>query len=175
VDTRESTLGRAHEPAFERAVSCAASVGVLLARNGFVLRLATTETPVTTLTEERFLEALAGLGHGRAPSISSALTHLRSAASPEASLVFLAAPPNERELPSLARAGTGFGPKLAILVHPVDPMAVPPARRSQLEGRATHATLVLARAGWDCIVLSPNQKLVERWHVPRERRLASNA
>ena len=175
IDTREGAIGRAHEPAFERAVSCAASVGMLLARNGFALRLATADTPVSTLADERFLDALAGLGHGPAPSLSTALTHLRSAASPEASLVFVAAPPNERELPSLARAGSGFGPKLAVLVHPVDPLAVPPARRSQLEGRATQATLVLARAGWDCIVLSPNQKLVERWHVPRQRRLASNA
>ena len=175
IDTRAAAIGRAHDPPFERAVSCAASVGMLLARNGFVLRLATADTPVSTLTEDRLLDALAGLTHGRAPSISSALTHLRSAASPEASLVFVAAPPNERELPTLARAGSGYGPKLAILIHPVDPSSVPPARKKQLEGRATQATLVLTRSGWDCIVLSPSQRLTERWHVPRERRLASNA
>jgi uncharacterized protein (DUF58 family) len=175
VDTREGAIGRAHEPAFERVVSCAASVGVLMARSGFILRLATTEAPSATLTEDRFLDALAALAQTRAPSISPALTHLRSAASPETSLVFVAAPPNERELPSVSRVGSGFGPKMAILVHPVDPLTVPPARAKQLEARATQATLVLGRAGWDCIVLSPGQKLSERWHVPRDRRLVSSA
>src|SRR5439155_24991358 len=35
VDTREGALGATHGPAFERAISCAASVGVLLAGAGF--------------------------------------------------------------------------------------------------------------------------------------------
>jgi hypothetical protein len=43
-----------------------------------------------------------------------------------------------------------------------------------LEARATEARLALTRAGWDCLVLTPSTKLRERWHVPRERLLASS-
>ena len=44
LDSRESALGQIHGPAFERAVSVAASLGVLLARGGFSLRLSTAES-----------------------------------------------------------------------------------------------------------------------------------
>ncbi len=175
LDNREVSLGQSHGAAFERAVSSVASVGLLLARNGFTLRLATADTPAAVLSEERFLEALAGVLHGGGRSIAPALAHLRAAASAEASLVFVAGPPAPTELPALLRAGTGFGPKLAVLVYPADPASVPPSRRTQLEGRATQARLALTRAGWDCIVLPPSMRLSERWHIPRERPLASNA
>lgn len=155
LDARENALGQAHGAAFERAVSCAASVGVLLARNGFALRLATTDTPATLLTEDAFLDALAGVMHRRVSA-----------------LVFVGAPPAPNELPALQRAGSGFGPRLAILVHPVDPATAPPNRRTQLDARATGAMLTLGRAGWDCIVLPPSMRLLERWHRPRELRLA---
>jgi hypothetical protein len=172
LDARENSLGRAHGAAFERAVSCAASVGVLLARNGFSLRLATADAPAAPFTEDSFLDALAGISHRRIPSLAPALTHLRSGASAESSLVFVGAPPPPNELPPLQRVGSAFGPKLAILVHLVDPATAPPSRRTQLESRATGAMLTLARAGWDCIVISPSMRLTERWHQPRERRLA---
>jgi len=175
LDNREAALGQSHSASFERAVSCAASVGLLLFRNGFTVRLATSEHPAALQTEEKFLDALAGVGHGRAPSLATSLAHLRAAASSEMSLVLVAAPPASQELASLVRAGTGFGPKLAIFVHPVDPATAPPSRKVQLEARATQASLTLARAGWDCIVLSPTTRLLERWHAPRERPLASNA
>lgn len=175
LDNREAALGQSHGASFERAVSAAASVGLLLFRNGFTVQLATSEHPAALQTEERFLDALAGVGHGRAPSLATSLAHLRAAASSEMSLVLVAAPPASQELASLVRAGTGFGPKLAILVHPVDPATAPPNRKVQLEARATQASLTLARGGWDCIVLSPTTRLLERWHVPRERPLASNA
>src|SRR6476660_2303848 len=164
LDNRESALGR----------SSAASVGALLARNGFGWRFGTADTPAIALSEERFLDALAGVVHGKGPSLSSALTHLRGAASADASLVFIAAPPAPQELPQLIRSGSGFGPKLAILIHPVEPATAPASRRTQLEARATEARLALTRAGWDCLVLTPSTKLRERWHVPRERLHASS-
>ena len=50
LDNREAALGRSHATAFERAVSCAASVGVLLARNGFGLRFGTADTPAIPMS-----------------------------------------------------------------------------------------------------------------------------
>jgi uncharacterized protein (DUF58 family) len=172
LDSRQGALGNSHTPGFERAVSAAASVGVLLIRGGFSLRLATAETPAAPLSEDRFLDALAGIGPATARTIGPALAHLRAGASPDTTLVFIAAPPLPNEVGPLLRAGSGFGPKLAILIHPVDPASLPPERQAQLEGRATQARLALTRAGWDCLVMPPSMRLVERWHTPRERALA---
>lgn len=172
LDNRGQALGQIHSPAFERAVSVAATLGVMLAQRGFVLRLATAETPPAAVSEERFLDALSGIAHAQARSIGPSLAHLRAGASADTSLVLVAAPPAPGELASLMRAGAGFGPRLVVLVHPVDPQSLPPGRAAQLEGRATQAHLSFARAGWDCIVLTPSTKLKDRWHAPKERPLA---
>jgi uncharacterized protein (DUF58 family) len=172
VDNREGVLGRTQTPAFERAVSCAASVGALLIRNGFAIRLATSDTAAAALTEDRFMDALATLAHTSGRSIASSVKHLRAGASPDTTLIVVGAPPAPQELPVLLRAGSGFGPKLAILIHPIDPATASPAHGAQLEGRATQARLAFTRAGWDCLVLSPSMRLNERWHIQRERALA---
>jgi len=172
LDNRGHSLGQSHSPAFERAVSVAATLGTLLARRGFALRLGTTESPPAPMNEERFLDSLAGISHASARSVGPSLATVRTAASSDTSLVYVAAPPAPGELSSLIRAGAGFGPKLVVLVHPVDPTSLPPGRAAQLEGRATQATLAFARAGWDHIVLTPSTPLKERWHAPRERPLA---
>ena len=172
LDNRGHSLGQSHSPAFERAVSVAATLGVLLSQRGFALRIGTTESPPAPVNEERFLDALACMSHASARSVGPALAHLRTSASADTSLVYVAAPPAPGELSSLIRAGAGFGPKLVVLVHPVDPQTLPPGRAAQLEGRATQANLAFARAGWDCIVLTPSTPLKERWHAPRERPLA---
>ena len=171
-DTRSAALGRSHTPAFERGVSVAASIGVLLSRRGFVLRLGTTELPAAALSEDRFLDALTGISHAEVRSVGPALAHLRAGSSPDTSLVFVAAPPVPNELGALIRAGAGFGQKLAVLIYPTDPGRLPPERQTQLEGRASQARLSLARAGWDVIVLPPSMRLQERWHSPLERPLA---
>ncbi len=145
---------------------------MLLAQRGFALRLGTTESPPAAVNEERFLDTLAGISHASARSVGPSLANLRTAASADTSLVYVAAPPAPGELTSLIRAGAGFGPKLVVLVHPVDPRSLPPGRAAQLEGRATQATLAFTRAGWDCIVLTPPTPLKERWHAPRARPLA---
>jgi uncharacterized protein (DUF58 family) len=171
LDSRDGALGRSHGQAFERAVSVAATLGVLLSRGGFSLRFSTADTPPAALSEERFLEALTSVGHSQVRSIGPALAHLRASASGDTTLVVVAAPPQPVELTSLIRSGGAFGPKLAVLVYPVDPDTLPPERQAQLEGRATQARLALTRAGWDCIILSPSMRLKDRWHVPKERRL----
>lgn len=175
LDDRQNAIGTAHTTAFERAITSAASVGALFVRNGFTLRFATSERPAIPYPEDRFLEELASIEHGRLPSLAAAMRHIRSAASPDTSLVFVGAPPSSQELPGLVRSASGFGPRLAVLVHPLDPATTPPSRRSQLEHRATNAHLTLVRAGWDCIVLSPGMRLSERWHTPKAHPLASSA
>ena len=175
LDNREATLGATGTPAFERAVSCAASIGALFARNGYALSLGSDESPIQSVTEDRFLDLLAGLGQGRSRSLARALTLLRHAGSGDMSLVFVGAPLAPQELPQLARAGAAFGPKLAVLVHPMDPASAPSNRRAQLESRATQSQLTLLRAGWDVLLLSPSTRLRERWHTPRTRPFVSSA
>lgn len=172
LDSRESGLGQARGPAFERAVSVAATLGALLARGGLSLRLATADTRPAALSEDRFLEALASVSHAPVRSLGPALAHLRTGASGDTTFVYVGAPPQPGELTSLIRGGGAFGPKLAVLVHPIDPDTLPPERQAQLEGRATEARLALTRAGWDCLVLPPSARLKDRWHTPRERLLA---
>jgi uncharacterized protein (DUF58 family) len=168
LDTREYALGQIHGAAFERAVSVAATLGVLLVRGGFTLRLATASSAPAPLSEERFLEALAGISHVSVRSIGPSLAHLRAGASADTTLVYVSGPPLPEELTSLLRTGAAFGPKLAILVYPVDPDTLPPERQAQLEGRATQARMALTRAGWDCVVLPPSVRLKDRWQTSRE-------
>jgi len=175
LDSRESMLGQTRGAAFERAVSCAASIGALFARSGFTLRVGADELPIAPVTEEGFLDVLTGLSHGRSRTLARVTTSLRMAGSADASLVFVGAPLAPQELPALIRAGNAFGPRLAILIHPMDPASVPADRRVWLESRATQAHLTLVRAGWDCLVLSPSTRLRERWHTPRAQRPASSA
>jgi uncharacterized protein (DUF58 family) len=174
LDTRAATLGQMRSAPFERGVSVAATLGTLLVRNGFQLRLGTADAPPAQVTEDRFMDALAGVAHSPARSIGPSLAHLRAGASADTSLVFISGPPSSTELPSLIRSAAGFGPKLAILIYPVDPDTLSPDRQGTLEGAATQARLALTRAGWDCIVLPPSMRLKERWHAPRERPLVRN-
>jgi uncharacterized protein (DUF58 family) len=174
LDTRENALGQLHTPAFEKAVSVAASVGVLLARYGFSLRLATSQIPPSPAGEEQLLEILAGVSHSTSRSLSTGLTRLRMAAA-DATLVAVTAPPPPTELTALMRAGVVFGPKLAILVHPMDPDSLPPTRAAQLEDRASAALLSLSRAGWEVLVLPPSGKLRDVWHVSRNTKLEVSA
>jgi len=175
LDNRESMLGPERGAAFERAVSCAASIGALFTRNGFALRLGLDEMPIATVDEDAFLDLLAGVRPGRGRSLGRVMTGLRLAGAQDTSLVFVGAPPPPQDLPPLVRAGGSFGPKLAVLVHPLDPETEPEARRSQLVSRATQAHLTLVRGGWDCLILSPSLRLRDRWHTPKAHRPASSA
>src|SRR5581483_2894182 len=147
LDTRESALGKVRTPAFERGVSAAASVGVLLARSGFSTTLATSQMAPMPVTEERLLETLAGIGHHTSRALSAGLT-------------------------SLIRSGVVFGPKIAILVYPVDPETLPPERQAHLEGRATSARLSLSRSGWEVLIVSPSGRLRDVWQRTRNRSIA---
>jgi uncharacterized protein (DUF58 family) len=171
VDTRDSAVGQNHSPSFEKVVSCAASVGVLLLRYGFSLKLATTQLPPQRVGEEQLLDALAGITHHSTRAMTTGLTRLRMVAAGDVTLVTIGAPPPPTELPSLIRTGSMFGPKIGVFVHPTDPQTLPPDRRSQLEGRATQAQLSMARSGWEVVVLPPTARLREAWHANRTRPL----
>jgi hypothetical protein len=153
-------------------VSIAASVGVLLARHGFSFRLATSQVPPTPASEEQLLETLAVVSHSTSRSLSTGLMRLRMAAAADATLIAVTSPPRPTELTTLTRAGAVFGPKLAILVYPVDPDALPPSRAAELEDRASAARLTLSRSGWEVLLLPPSGKLRDVWHVTRNTKLA---
>ncbi|MGH2636574.1 MAG: DUF58 domain-containing protein [Actinomycetota bacterium] len=171
VDTRDSAVGQTHTPCFERVVSCGASLGVLLMRYGFSVRLATTQLPPQRVGEEQLLDALAGISHHNSRALSTGLTRLRMVAAGDTTLVVVGSPPPPNELASLIRAGATFGPKIGVFVHPTDPDTLPPDRRGQLEGRAAQAQLSLTRSGWEVVVLPPSTRLREVWHATRTRPL----
>jgi uncharacterized protein (DUF58 family) len=171
VDTRESAVGQTHTPCFEKVVSAAASVGVLLLRYGFSLKLATPHLHPQRVGEEQLLDALAGVTHHTSRALSTGLGRLRMVAASDTTLVLVGSPPPPPELASLIRTGATFGPKVGVFVHPTDPQALPPDRRGQLEGRASQAQLSMSRSGWEVVVLPPSARLREVWQASRTRQL----
>jgi uncharacterized protein (DUF58 family) len=172
VDTREAAIGQIHTPSFEKAVSAAASVGVLLLRYGFTLKFGTSQLPPQRVTEDLLMDSLAGASHHTARALTAGLGRLRIAAAADTTLVVVSAPPPPAEISALVQAGAVFGPKVAVLVHPTDPDTLPPERRDQLEGRATQAQRSLSRSGWEIVVLTPTGRLADLWHAPKTQPLA---
>jgi uncharacterized protein (DUF58 family) len=164
-DNRNSSLGASGSPAFERGVSAAATMGRLLVRAGYAVRFASIDTPPTVVTETGLLEMLSDVGSVRARTIREALGRLRASAQPESSLVLVSSPLPAPEIGVLSQIGTGFGRKLAVIIYPVKPSTIPPPAAAELEGRAKHARSSLARAGWDVIILQPDGRLADAWHV----------
>jgi len=178
LDTRITALGRDGGAAFERAVSAAASVGALLSGRGFTVRLATSENPPVTLSEEAFLEQLASIKAGRSASLGPALLQLKGKAVADSTLVIVTAPPQAAEATALIRAAAGYGPKMAVLVYPTDPKSLSAREQGELEGRAAAAHSSLARVGWDVFLIAPEQKLAEVWRsrkIPRRRAAESRS
>ena len=91
----------------------------------------------------------------------------------DATLVAVTAPPNPKEIAALTRIGSAFGPKLAVLVYPVEPATLPTEHQGQLEGKATVARQSLLRAGWEVVVISPAQRLKDVWVHDRASRTSS--
>ncbi|MEA2580397.1 MAG: hypothetical protein QOE83_1289 [Actinomycetota bacterium] len=169
LDSRSTTLGKEGSPGFEKAVSVAASIGVLLIRGGFNLKIASANIAPHPVAEDTFLDELSAISDVQVRSLGPALSNLRSSSAADASLVLVSSPPEGAELAGVIRAGQGFGPRLAVLVYPHEPASLPPRRQTEQEGRATQARLALTRAGWDVIVLPPSMPLRDRWHTPGER------
>jgi uncharacterized protein (DUF58 family) len=171
VDTRDAAVGQTRSPCFEKVVSAAASLGVLLMRYGFSVKLATSQLPAQRVGEEQLLEALAGISHHSTRALTTGLTRLRMVAASDTTLVVVGAPPAPTDLAPLIRSGATFGPKVGVFVHPTDPETLPPDRRGQLEARASQAQLSLSRSGWEIVVLPPTARLKDAWHANRTRPL----
>jgi len=174
MDTRDAAVGQTHTPCFEKVVSVAASLGILLVRYGFSLKLATTQMSPQRVSEEGLLEVLAGVSHHTSRALSTGLTRLRMVAASDTTLVVAGAPPAPTELSSWLRVGAMFGPKVGVFVHPTDPDTLPPDRRAQLEGRASQARMSLSRSGWEIVVLPPSRRLRELWQVERTQPLVTS-
>jgi uncharacterized protein (DUF58 family) len=171
VDTRDSAVGQTHSPCFEKVVSAGASLGILLLRYGFSVKLVTTQLPPQRVGEEQLLEALAGISHDTSRALSTGLGRLRMAAGSDTTLVVVGAPPPPNELAALIRTGAMFGPKIGIFVHPTDPDTLPTDRRAQLDGRGSQARLSMSRSGWEVLVLPPSARLREVWQTSKTRPL----
>lgn len=171
LDVRDAAVGRAHTPTFEKVVSCGASLGILLMRYGFTVRLATSQLPPQRVSEDQLLDVLAGIEHDPTRAQSPGLGRLRMAASGDTTLMVVGTPPPPGELGALIRAGSTFGPKVGVFVHTADPDSLPPDRRAQLEDRASQARHSLSRSGWEVVALPPSASLREVWHTSRTRPL----
>jgi uncharacterized protein (DUF58 family) len=174
LDNRSTAL--AAGAGFERAVSSAASTGLLLIRAGYTLKLATADVAALDVTEPSLLEFLADVGPARTKSMTDAMTMIRRVGRGEATLAMVSALPPATDVAAMTRLGTRFGRKLAILIYPVDPGSLPPEAAAEYEARATAARVSLTRAGWDTFLIRPDTRLGEVWRkrsLPRAWAAAS--
>src|SRR5207302_1890827 len=143
---RTGALGIAGSQAFERAVSCAASIGLVLGQAGFQITLATGDAAPRQVSEGTLLDFLAGVTQARIAGVADVLTRLRSAGPPDSTIAVVAALPSPPEIAMLARVGMALGRKLAVIVARVAAaIAVAPA--ALLERRSiVLAALVSAAA-----------------------------
>ncbi len=168
LDTRESAVGRSTE-AFERAVSAAASIGAHYLRSGYRLRLVTPESLPRPVDLDGFLERLALVRPSTTRVLTPSLQRLRSLASGGAALVVVTHIPDPAELAELSRLGAGYGPKLAVLVHPRDPDELYLEPRREIDRQAESARTSMARAKWDVLLIRPNGRLQDVWPLRANR------
>ena len=164
MDNRSVTLGSAGTPAFERAVSLAASIGRSLAGTGFALHFATIDSPAEPVGEERLLEILAVTGHTAHRDVAAALTALKGRSVADSSLVLVGAPPVAAELEALVRMGTRFGAKTAVLLYPADRFELRPEAAAELEARMRAAQGRLRQARWTVCLVGMGEGLAEAWN-----------
>jgi uncharacterized protein (DUF58 family) len=177
LDNRSPALGGGGSPGFERAVSVTASIGRALFMGGFVVRFATVDSPGRPMSETVLLETLAAAAPARVSGIGDALAALRALGRNDTSLVLVAAPPSTSEAAGIARVGSQFGRKLAILVYPANPAELPPHTAAELHARALASRATLQRAGWTVVVVEPDGRLIDAWETnirPRGLRAAGS-
>src|SRR5207237_10797160 len=160
LDNRTGSVGLAGSQAFERAVSCAASIGLVLGQAGFQSTLATGDAARRQVSEGVLLEFLAGVTQARIAGVADVLTRLRSAGPPDSTIAIVAALPSPPEIAMLVRVGMAFGRKLAVIVAPLDATS---AAGGEYRLRSEAARAALVRAGWDVYLVAPNGTLAEEW------------
>jgi uncharacterized protein (DUF58 family) len=162
LDNRSAGLG-GNRAAFERAVSAAASIGALYLKTGFRLRLATADRLPVVVDFDRFLETLALAKPSRARQITPTLSGLAAASAGGGALVVVTHVPDAPETAALTRLATAATSRLAVLVTPWDPDDLTIGARHELERALQTARTSLGRAGWEVLVLRPNERLGEVW------------
>jgi uncharacterized protein (DUF58 family) len=167
LDTRSAAIG--HPDAFERAVSAAASIGMLHLRNGFSLRLGTPDLAPRTVGGDQFLEALALVSPSSERVLTPSLRRLGELGSGGPSLIVVTHAPTGEEVTALLRAGASYGPRLAVFVYQRDPDQMYLPQRTELDRRVDAARRSLIRAGWDVLLLRPDGRLGEIWDRRRRR------
>jgi uncharacterized protein (DUF58 family) len=173
LDTRRAP-GGANRDRFEKAVSVAASVGVLFLRTGYGLRLATPDLPPQHVSHEQFLEALALVQPSRAPTLTPSLLRLRTLAGANPSLVVVMHVPQAEELAALTRTGLAYGPKTGVLLVPGDTGGYLPDR-AEVDRRVQAARLSLLRGGWDVVLVDPARPLADVWQRRPKRTTPAHA
>lgn len=152
------TAGHRETRTFERAVSAAASVGSLYAREGLALRLATTDLAPKQVTTESFLDTLAQVGPSDQRSFAAQVASLREGTGTASSLVAILPVPSGEELTELVAAARDHGHRLAVL------LTDDPDDEATLAARNT-----LGRAAWDTVLLPPNRRLRDAWTLRTTR------
>jgi len=171
IDNRAVALGDFGTPGFERAISVSASLGRALIRAGFALRITSADMAGREMSEELFLETLAGAVPARGKGLSEALTGLRRTAFGDSTLVVVSAPLAAPEAATLQRAGTAFGRKIVVFVLPFSPASAPPDAAAQIQSRANAARSTLQRSGWDVYVINPDGRLRDAWQARGTKKL----
>jgi uncharacterized protein (DUF58 family) len=167
LDTRARVLPSG-DP-FERAVSVAASVAAAYAQAGYALRLSTPDLAPVAMSGDEVLETLALVEHSDTRLLSPALMRLRDSAGSFAALAVVTHVPPQEELAALIRAASGYGSKLAVLVHPRDPLQLDPEAWEESEIRSAAARISLVRAGWEVLILMPTGRLRDVWQLRTKR------
>ena len=174
LDDRAAAVG-GHGPAFERAVSAAASIGALYLRSGFRLRLATVERPPAVVELDRFLEALALARPVGSSQLAPALSRVAAAAGIDGALVVVTGIPDPAATSTLTRVGTGVARKVVVLVLPQEPDHLTIGARHTLERSVEAARDALTRAGWEAIALGPSERLGDAWPRTTRRHLVRSS
>jgi uncharacterized protein (DUF58 family) len=167
VDNRTSSFG-GDRSAFEKAVSAAASIGALYLRTGFRLRLATAERTPAVVELDSFLEILALARRSRTAQMAPTLSKLAAAATGGGALVVVTHVPDSADIAILQKMTMSTASKLAVLVDDVDVEDLPLSVRHQAERKVHGARTALTRAGWEVLIVGPNERLGDVW----PRRLA---
>jgi uncharacterized protein (DUF58 family) len=173
LDTRAAVLGE--RDSFERAVSVAASIGVLFLRAGFALRLATPDLAPTRVTPDQLLETLALVRPSRQRLLAPVLSKLRAGAAGNPSLVAVLPPPTPEETTALLGTGASFGPRVAVLVQPPSTADLYLPRRAEVERQAEGAQRSLQRGGWEALLLHHDTKLYDLWRTRPRRTVRATA
>jgi len=149
-------------------VSAAASIGALYLRTGFRLRLGTAERTPAVDELDSFLEILALARQSRTAQLSPTLTKIAGSATGGGALVVVTHVPDPEETAAMTRLVSATGSKLAILVCQWEVDDLPLKTRHELDRKVHLARTSLGRAGWEVVVIQPDERLRDVW----PRRLA---